>query len=138
MKNKRGYKGYTLVELLVTIGLIAAVATLMYTFLGQGFTLYTKQNEASQEQMNMRQVLSDITNRARLADPDDISYEDGTLHVGDKEYSFNSANKEILRDGTTLATGIDSFTVSLNNDLLEISITSTADTTVSTSLYLVQ
>jgi len=135
MKNKRGF---TLVELLVTIGLVVAVATLMYVFLGQGFSLYTMENESSQEQTNMRQVLSDITNRVRLTAPSDISYSGGVLRVGDSAYSYNSDKHEILRDGAMLATGIGSFTVSLHDGLLEISIASTAGAAVSTSLYLTQ
>jgi len=133
MKNKRGF---TLIEILVTLTLVVVVAGLMYTFLGQGISLYTMQNEAAQEQMNMRQVLSDITNRIRLTDPANITYSNDVLHVGDTTYYYSSVNNEILRNGTTLATGIGGFTVLMQEGLLEISIVSTAGTVVSTSFSL--
>ncbi len=133
MKNKRGF---TLIELLVTIGLIVAVATLMYTFLMQGFSLYTMQNQESQKQSNMRQVLSDITNRVRLSEADDISYSAGVLTVGDDSYSFSSTEHKVMRNGSMLAADIRSFTVSLTVEMLEITITNMDGTSLSTSLYL--
>jgi prepilin-type N-terminal cleavage/methylation domain-containing protein len=135
MKNKRGF---TLIEMLVTLALVAVVAALMYTFFGQGISLYSMESESAQEQANLRLVLSDITNRARLTDPSSITYADGVLTVDDTTYSFNSTDQEILRDGGTLATGISRFTVQLESGLLEVSITSTKGTVVSTSLSLVQ
>ena len=133
MKNKRGF---TLIEVLVTITLVLAVSALMYTFIGQGLSLYTRESQSAAEQDNLRQVLSDITNRVRLADASEISVAEGRLTVKYTTYSYDSTNKSILRDGSAMASDIDDFTVTLNGSLLQISVTSTAGTVVSTSLSL--
>ena len=133
MKNKRGF---TLIEVLVAIGLVVMVAALMYTFVGQGLSLYTMETETAEEQTNLRQALSEITNRVRLADASEVAVTDGGLTVGSTAYAYSSAQKCILRDGDTFANNIAGFTATLNDSLLEISVTSTAGTVVSTSLFL--
>ena len=135
MKNRRGF---TLVEMLVTLAILVVVTALMFTFFGQGLSLYTMESESAQEQTSLREVLSDITNRARLTDPAEITYSGEVLNVGGTTYSFDSVSQAILRDSGIMATGISSFTVLLESELLQISITSTAGTVVSTSLSLVQ
>lgn len=135
MKSRRGF---TLIETLLTLALIVVVGALMYSFFGQGLHLYTMETETAEEQANMRQVLSDITNRTRLTDPTAITYADGVLSIGTASYTYDSANQQILRNGTALATGVSAFSVSLSEQLLEISVTSTAGSVVSTSLSLRQ
>jgi prepilin-type N-terminal cleavage/methylation domain len=133
MKNRRGF---TLIELLLALSLITVAALLMYSFFGQGLSLYTMETEMAGEQDSLRQVLSDITNRVRLADPSTITYNSGALSIGSAVYSFDSAGKEIRRNGATLATGVSAFGVTLTSELLQISITNTAGTVISTSLSL--
>lgn len=135
MKNRRGF---TLIEVLLTLALIVVVAALMYSFFGQGLTLYTMETESAQEQANLQQVLSDITNRVRLADPSSITYANGTLSIGTTTYKFDSTDQQILRNGTALATGVSAFNITLGGQLLGISVTSTAGSVVSTSLSLSQ
>jgi prepilin-type N-terminal cleavage/methylation domain-containing protein len=133
MRNKRGF---TLIEVLITLVLVVAVAALMYTFMGQGLSLYTHESRTAAEQDSLRQVLSDITNRVRLTDASEISVTDGVLTVGDTEYSYDSTGKRILRDGSEFARDISAFSAALNGTQLEISVTNTGDTVVSTSLSL--
>ena len=127
-----------MIEILITLALIVVVAALMYSFFGQGLTLYTMETESAEEQANLRQVLSDITNRTRLADPANITYVNGVLSIGSTTYVFDSTDERILRNGTALATGISAFRVTLSQQLLEISVTSSAGSVVSTSLSLSQ
>ncbi len=133
MKSKRGF---TLIEVLLVATLIAVVALLMYSFFGQGLSLYSMESKSAQRQDNLRLVLSDITNRVRLADPSKVTYSSGVLTVDTTTYSYYSADQEVRRNSTTLATGVSAFTVSLSSGLLQISITDTAGTAISTSLSL--
>ena len=131
MKNR---KGFTLVELIIVISLVAVAALLMYTFFGQGLKLYTYESNSADQQMNIRIVLSDITNNARLTDPDTITYSSGTLNIGSYAYTLNSGN--IKRNGTVLANGISAFNVNVNSGILGITIVNTAGTSLSTSISL--
>ncbi len=133
MNNK---KGFTLIELLIVIALIAAVSALMYSFFGQGLHLYTAESESADEQMNLRRALSDITNRARLAEPEQITYDAGVLSVGDYEYTLQGGS--IKKDGTAIANGISSFNVSINEGILYIEIVNASGKSLSTSFSLLE
>ncbi|MDD5017280.1 MAG: prepilin-type N-terminal cleavage/methylation domain-containing protein [Eubacteriales bacterium] len=134
MKRKNG--GFTLIETLITIVIVSVVALLMYSFFGQGFSLYSVETNSADEQMSQRQVLSDITNKARLTDPGSIAYADGVLTIDDYAYTF--AGGSILRNNTVIANGISAFNVSIDQNILEIGIVNTAGTEISTSLSLSQ
>lgn len=127
-------KGFTLVEIIVVIALIAAVSLVMYTLFGQGLKLFTYESEAADRQMNMREVLSDITNKARITDSSSISYSSGTLTIGSNSYLLSGDN--IKRNGAVIANGISAFTVSISSGILGITVTNTAGTSISTSLSL--
>lgn len=131
-----GKKGITLVELLLTIAILAVAAGLMYTLFGQGLSLYTIETESADEQQNLRQVLSDITNSARLAGADSIEAENNVLTIGDSVYSLSEQN--VLRNGTAIAERIVLFEVSIDNtkSLLSVTIKNTKGTQVQTSLTL--
>lgn len=131
MKRKRGF---TLIEILITLVLVVVVSALMYSFFGQGLTLYTMETESAEEQANLRLVLSDITNRVRLADPAAITYASGVLSIGSTTYTYDNLHQQVLRNGSALATGVSAFRITLSEQLLEISVTSTAGSVVSTSL----
>jgi len=135
MRKKRGF---TLIELLLALSLIVAVAALMFSFFGQGLSLYTKETASAKEQANLRFVLSDITTRARLADVSTIKVTDGVLSIGSTTYSFDSAHQRVLRGDSALATGISAFSVTLNNSKLSIRVTSTGGAAVSTSFSLAE
>jgi prepilin-type N-terminal cleavage/methylation domain-containing protein len=132
----RRNKGFTLVELLVVVALIAVAASLMYTFFGQGLSLYTAESKSADEQANMRLVLSDITNRARLTDSADISCSNNVLTVGDAVY--RRSGEQILRNDGVIANGISSFTAAISDSILDIRIESVAGTKLETSLSLKQ
>jgi prepilin-type N-terminal cleavage/methylation domain-containing protein len=132
----RRNKGFTLVELLVVVALIAVAASLMYTFFGQGLSLYTAESKSADEQANMRLVLSDITNRARLTDSADISCSNNVLTVGDAVY--RRSGEQILRNDGVIANGILSFTAAISDSILDIRIESVAGTKLETSLSLKQ
>lgn len=127
-------KGFTLVEVIVVVALVAAVSVIMYAFFGQGLKLYTFESDSFDKQTNLREVMSDITNNARLTAPAQISCGTGTLTVGSYTYAINGS--KITRNGSVIASGISSFTVSINSNMLGITVVNTAGTSLSTSLSL--
>ena len=136
MKRMKRRKGFTIVEVLVSVALLAVVALLMYSFLGQGFTLYSLEATSAEEQTDIRMVLSEITNKVRLTDKSAVTYNAGVLTVGDYQYAFDG--ERIVRNSVELANGIESFGVNITNSILNISITNNAGTQISTSLSLVE
>lgn len=132
MRNK---KGYTLMELIIVVALLSAIAILLYTVMGQGFKLYAAQSESATELTNLRQVMSDITNKARITDPALISYSLGVLQVGSYSYSLNG--QTIEKNGTVLAKGIGSFDVTISEEgILKITIVNLEGKSISTSISL--
>lgn len=130
----RRKKGYTFIEVIIVVALLSAVSILLYTILGQGFKLFASQSESASELLNLRQAMSDITNKARLTDPDSISYASGVLYVGSNSYSF--ANQSIKRNGAVIASGIDSFEVSIGEGILNITIVNLSGKRIWTSISL--
>lgn len=129
-------KGLTLIELLLTIAILAIAAGLMFTLFGQGLSLYTMETKSADEQQSMRQVLSDITNSARLADADSIKVESNVLTVGDNVYSHSG--DQVLKNGTAIADKIALFQVSIDGtkSLLSITVKNTKGKQLQTSITL--
>ena len=135
MMKRNGKTGYTLIEVLLAAALIGVVALLMYSFFGQGFALYGVETASAEEQINLRQVMSDITNAARVTDPDDISIENGVLTVGSRKYKLSDGS--IQKKGAAIANGIAVFDVSRTSDgMLAIRIVNQNGTELRTSLSL--
>jgi prepilin-type N-terminal cleavage/methylation domain-containing protein len=135
MMNRNAKTGYTLIEVLLTVALVGVVALLMYSFFGQGFALYGVETASAEEQMNLRQAMSDITNVVRITDPDDISIADGVLTVGSRQYKLSDGS--IQKNGAAIANGIEVFDVSRTSDgMLVIRIVNQNGTELKTSLSL--
>jgi len=133
MKRNRGF---TLIEVILVSALVVAAALLMYSFFGQGFSLYSAETASADEQMNLRQAMSDITNVVRITDPANISVSDGVLTVGTRKYKLE--NGCIMRNSATIADGVSVFDVSISNSILKIRIVNKKGTEIKTSLSLVQ
>lgn len=126
-------RGFTLIEVLLACSLVAAAALLMYSFFGQGFSLYTLESESADEQASLRMVMSDITNIVRVTtDTTKISVANGVLTVDSRTYKLSGG--KILRNGTAIASNISTFTVTKSADLLSVKIVSNKGSTVETSL----
>lgn len=134
MKNNN--RGITLLETIIAAALVSVVMLLMYAFFGQGFKLYTMESESADEQMNLRQVLSEITNNARLTDPEAITYTSGVLTIDDDAYMLYE--DKIIRNETAIASGISAFNISITNGILSVEVINTSGTRIATSLSLIE
>ncbi len=76
----RNDKGYTLIELMVSISILAVVLTLIYANYNRGLILFNKSLQFGRLQTNTRASLEQIVNNIKLASRD-------MIYVGD---SFNS------------------------------------------------
>ena len=128
--------GFTLIEVLLVVVLIAGVALLMYSFLGQGFSLYTVETASAEEQAGLRQILSDITNKARITPVDQITYANSILTIGDYVYTYNG--DAVARNGATIANDINIFSINITDNILGVIITNASGTTMKTSISLIR
>ena len=133
MKNTN--RGFTLIEVLLALALVAAAAMLMYSFFGQGFSLYTRESESADEQASLRMVMSDITNIVRVTDKTKISVSSNVLTVDNRTYKLSGG--KILRNGTAIASNISAFTVTMSTELLSIKVVSNKGSTIETALSMV-
>ncbi len=130
---KKTNRGFTLIEVLLACALVAVAAMLMYSFFGQGFSLYTLESESADEQASLRMAMSDITNVVRLTDASKISLsEGGVLTVDDRTYKLSGG--KIMRNDTAIASNISTFTVTKSSDLLWIKLVSNKGAAIETSL----
>ena len=123
-----------MLEVVITVALVSVTALLMFTFFGQGFNLYTIESDSADEQMNLRSVMSEITNKVRLTEPENVTYESGVLTVNTDTYSL--IGDEIIRNDVAIANGIASFNVSILDEILTVEVVNTSGTCIATSLSL--
>ena len=136
MMKKLKNNGFTVIEVVIAISILAVVGLLMYTFLGQGFSLYSKETASAEQQADIREVLSEITNKTRLTPKDSISYNAGVLTIADYDYAYDG--ERIIRNSQELATNITAFSVDITSDILNIVIANNAGAQISTSLSLME
>ena len=132
--ENRNAGGFTLIELLVSIGIgMVVLAAVTTTFMSQT-RFYSAQEQVNEMGQNARGALDIITRELKMAGykpnggsfsgitydttqlriQTDISGNDGAT-TGTNEniiYSYNSTNKQILRNGQPLADNITAFTFS--------------------------
>lgn len=133
MKNQRGF---TLVEILVTLAIIVIVALMMYGIFGQGLSLYAVESDSAKEQMGLRTILSDITNKVRLSDFDNITYTDSKLTVED--YVYELEDGKMMRNDSILYENVALFDVNIKDRIMEITIINDTGSKITTSLSLIK
>ena len=127
MKNN---KGVTLVELVIAMALISIVLALGYSLYYFGFNSVTDQLDMIDNQTNVRLAVKYITQELRRAQH--VMIENGNvlrirpMHTSSYN-EFKLSVNSLLKDNTTLATGLGEFGITKVDRLITISITSTED-----------
>ena len=62
----RKRKGFTILEVIITLAVLGVIGLMAFTLFGQGFNLYRAETESADLQDEMRLVLSDITNKVSV------------------------------------------------------------------------
>jgi len=125
-----------LIEVIVAGALLVVVGLLLYVFLGQGLRLYSEETESAAAQHDLRVVLSEITNKARVTSPDDIAMSNGSLVIDNLTYALSG--DEVTRNGAVIADDIALFSASITDGLLEVTIRNSEGSEISTSLFIAQ
>lgn len=128
LKNK---KGFTLVEMLVSIAIFIIIGSLVSIFIFQGFSLYRSELQSNEDESNVRSTITHIINIMRRTTSDNISVVSNTLNVNGNSYSFDGSH--LLLNGNVWVSDISAFSVTSDTQVVNISITSQNGRTISTS-----
>jgi type IV pilus assembly protein PilW len=130
----RNVRGFTLTELMVAMGIgMVVLAAVTTTFMAQA-KFYNAQEQINEMQQNARGALDVITRELKMAGYkpnggtfDGVTYSTSQLRIQadlvdndglttganeDVTYSYDSANKQIIRNGQILADNVTAFTFS--------------------------
>jgi prepilin-type N-terminal cleavage/methylation domain-containing protein len=131
LKNK---KGFTLVELLITIAIFIVIGGIASVFIFQGFNFYRDELSANVDESSVRNGMTQIVNTLHKTTSDKISVSSNQLTVNGKVYSKSGSN--ITYDGKTVIKNISGFSVTNSSNTIEISITTSEGRTIRTSFAL--
>jgi prepilin-type N-terminal cleavage/methylation domain-containing protein len=137
MKRKTlGNRGITLVELMVTIAILAIIGTSVYSSMILGIKTYNINMDETADQQGLRQAALHISKQVRNTTAAGVSVSSGSLKVSGKSYTIDNTAKTLNYNGSVLANNISAFTASISGELLTVTLTSVSGITVSTQLAL--
>lgn len=111
-------KGITLVELLLTLGLISVVLSLGITLFLFGNRNFSRQNQHSAITANARYSMDYLTRQLRKAT--EIEVNGNVLVVDSSEIKLK--DNTLYKDSDEIATGIENIIISKNGDEIQIEI----------------
>jgi len=135
-------KGFSLVELLVAIGLAILVITAASLAYFSGIKAWVRSENQVDVQQNLRIAMNTLSNEIQMADTIDIYiaekkitllYDDGST----RSYYYDSASKEIrlAKSNSTVAMYISGCDFGYSNNLISISLTTEALQGVKSGTY---
>lgn len=133
-KASNNKKGFTLVEVMVSIAIFAIIGSIISIFIFQGFSLYRSELDSNEDESNIRSAVTSIVNTMRKTTSDQISVELNTLNVNGKSYSFDGSN--LLLNGNIWISNISVFSVTSDMQVVNLSVTSEDGRTINTSYAL--
>ncbi len=137
MKRKTlGNRGVTLVELMVTIAILAIIGTSVYSSMILGIKTYNINMDETADQQGLRQAALHISKQVRNTTAAGVTVSSGSLTVNGKSYTIDNTAKTLNYNGSVLAYNINAFTASISGELLTVTLTSVSGITVSTQLAL--
>lgn len=136
--------GLTLVELLAGIVLISILLVLISSIHLMGVKQYSVQSETIQNQTHVRLAMNTLTKAVRSAGTvQTTASNELTLTTGSQTTVYSYGNSALLRNGSSIISGISNFTVTQTGNQVTLTLESTpnaegATTKLSTSLYIRQ
>lgn len=131
LKNK---KGITLVELIVSLGIVALVFALITPLFLAGVEYSTTVNNFVQDQTNLRKIMTDLSREIRDVEVDDVVLVSSSeITVGNCTYKYIADNKEITKyfadTNTTVVVcnRVEYFNVIQTDDIIEFEVRAEGD-----------
>ena len=120
----RNKKGITLVELIVSLGIVALIFALITPLFFAGVEYSTIVNNFVQDQTNLRKIMTDLSREIR--DATDVTLVSPTeITVGNCTYAYNEDANEITKyfsdtDTTVVVSSrVEYFNITQTDDLIE-------------------
>jgi prepilin-type N-terminal cleavage/methylation domain-containing protein len=123
MNHLRSKKGFTLIEVLLTVLIIAIVFGMVASIVGFFSRFYTDENQYIDRQENMRILMLQIERDIRMSDQE-VNLSGSPCYIigtGDSStpihtYCFDVSTQVVTRNGTVVANNVSVFTFSLSSD----------------------
>lgn len=123
MKHIKNKKGLTLIEVLVTVLIIAIVFGMVASIVGFFSRFYTDENQHINRQENMRVLMLQIERDIRMSDQQVNVSTAPCFVIGTGQgstpihtYCFDSATGNVNRDGIIMARNVSVFNFTLSSD----------------------
>lgn len=124
IKNK---KGITLIELIISLAIIAIIFALITPLFFAGVEYSTLVNGFVQDQTNLRKIMTDLSREIR--DASDVTLVSTTeIVVGDVTYKYNADTNEITKyfldtDTTVVVSSrVEYFNITQTDDIIEFEV----------------
>jgi prepilin-type N-terminal cleavage/methylation domain-containing protein len=114
-------KGLTLVELIIAMSLLAVIITMGFSVYITGVKAFNQNASTVDNQSNVRYAMSYITRQLRKAADVQVN---GTCLIIDGVDEYHLTRNTLMKNDNQLVTGISLFTITKNDDILQITITS--------------
>lgn len=132
-------KGITLIELIVTLGLVSMVLVAGYRLLPLSLNSFGMQTENIDNLSRARHVIRQISGEIRKASSVDSANKD-SIEIDGVLYKFIKDENTLIRDGYDFVTGISLFEVEKNGNEINLDVTTSSndshDVTLSTLIYI--
>jgi len=138
-------KGFTLLEIMITIIIVAIVFGLVANIVGVSTKFFTDESsqQVNQENVRITSVMFDKDVRTRIQSVADFNIVSGCYNLGASSpdiYCYNSGTKQVTRNGSVIAKSIQTFNAVLDsteNSIL-LTIRSVADNRGNTNEIIVK
>lgn len=134
MKTMRNQKGYTLLELILALGLVVIIAGAAYTVLLTGVRTFNSNVASSQAQSGLRVAMMKISklehNATVTATATSVTFTTGAgTHV------VTASGNALKDNGTTIAQNVSTLSTTSSGKMLTVTLTGDNGATLTTQFY---